>query len=215
MKLLPLFVAFALALPAPFVSAMDTAFGDARRATDAELDAMRGGFEVQLNGLPFVVSFSLDKLTFLNGDLVASSRLSIESLTNAISVAFSGGGNTTSPVAPVASAHGVIPNSPPQSPGALPNVPQGATVPVQVTTAQVENVMNAVNVFQQGLTTVVQSGANNQSLADNIGSIATVIQNTLDNQVITNLTVVNARFSQAELEIAARLNAVNAFLIGR
>ncbi len=50
-------------------------FDNTPRASDAELDRMRGGFIVNLNGLEFLMAFSLERLTYINGELVSSVTL--------------------------------------------------------------------------------------------------------------------------------------------
>jgi hypothetical protein len=50
-------------------------FDNTPRASDEELDRMRGGFIVNLNGMEFLMAFSLERLTYINGELVSSVTL--------------------------------------------------------------------------------------------------------------------------------------------
>lgn len=47
---------------------------------DRELDQMRGGFETASGGLPLSFSFGIERASFVNGQLVATSTLVIPSL---------------------------------------------------------------------------------------------------------------------------------------
>lgn len=46
-------------------------------ASDDELDNMRGGFEVNWNGMQFLLAFSIEKLTYTNGVLVAHTSFNL------------------------------------------------------------------------------------------------------------------------------------------
>src|SRR5512139_3576552 len=57
------------------------AFDGYAAASDEELDKMRGGFEFNLNGMQLMLAFSLERLTYINGELVSSMRLTPLQLT--------------------------------------------------------------------------------------------------------------------------------------
>src|SRR5574340_18655 len=50
------------------------AFEGYAAASDEELDKMRGGFELNFNGMQLVLAFSLEQLTYINGELVSSMK---------------------------------------------------------------------------------------------------------------------------------------------
>ena len=64
--------------PAAQTSTLNYGFEDCRVATADELDGMRGGFDLNVGGLH--LSFSIDRVTFINGKLVATTSLNIPSL---------------------------------------------------------------------------------------------------------------------------------------
>lgn len=51
------------------------AFDGYAAASDEELDKMRGGFEFNVNGMQLTLAFSLERLTYINGELVSSMKL--------------------------------------------------------------------------------------------------------------------------------------------
>ena len=63
--------------PAAHTSTLNHGFEDCRVATADELDEMRGGFDFNVGELRF--SFSIDKVTFINGKLAAITHLNIPS----------------------------------------------------------------------------------------------------------------------------------------
>ncbi|HUX63384.1 hypothetical protein [Sulfuricella sp.] len=64
--------------PAAQTSTLNHGFENCRVATADELDEMRGGFDLNVGGLH--LSFSIDRVTFINGTLVAITSLNIPSL---------------------------------------------------------------------------------------------------------------------------------------
>lgn len=72
-----LFVA-AFATPAAQSSILDNGFEDCKVATSNELDEMRGGFEINNGWLK--MSFGLERLAFINGELVARTTLNLPSM---------------------------------------------------------------------------------------------------------------------------------------
>lgn len=155
------------------------AFEDHPAASDAELDSMRGGFEVNFNGMQLLLAFSVEQLTYINGELVSSMKLNPLALlpdpaTNAAAVAAGSTGNA-----------GAVAASP------------GGEAPT-VSTRMIND---------QAYITLVQNGAGNAfTLPESLSSLTTVIQNSVDDQVIRNITVMNATLS-IQLDAAmARLN---------
>ena len=166
-------------------------FEGCRRASDTELDGMRGGFEVNVNGMQIMLALSLERVTFINGVLVTSMKISLPDLasigtngisSNAISV------QTFPPAASPAAVGTTQVNS----------MPSGSMTPQQIS--------------ELGQTiTVIQSGAGNTFvLPQSLNSLTTVIQNTVDNQIIRNMTTINATvINQAlarSMELTASLN---------
>lgn len=122
---------------------------------DGELDQMRGGFETVSGGLPLSFSFGIERASFVNGQLVATSTLVIPSLMELNSGAVRSAG------------------------------------------------MDPVTVIQNG-------PGNTFALPDLTGQFMTLIQNTLDNQVISNVTVINASVTSSDfLRSLALQNSLN------
>lgn len=134
-------------------------FEDYPVVADRELDQMRGGFETRNGALQLSFSFGIERATFLNGELVATTTLAI-----------------------------------PTFPVAFNSLGGGATA------------FNPVNVIQNGPGNVFAL----PSVRDLPTSVLTVIQNTLDNQVIGNVTVINASVTSRDflrsLTIQSSLN---------
>ena len=163
-------------------SAALPAFDGYAAASDADLDAMRGGFEVNFNGMQLLLAFSIEQLTYVNGELVSSMRLTPLQLNPA----------TPPQSSPVAS-------TPPAGNASPPIVTaQSGITPTTVTTQLVNN---------QGVLTLVQNGTGNAfALPQSLASLTTVIQNTVNDQVIRNLTVLNATLSIQQAAAAMRLS---------
>lgn len=154
-------VAAAFSAPAAQSNTLNHSFEDCRVATAEELGEMRGGFDLSAGGLH--LSFSIERVTFINGELVATTSLGLPSL------------NTLGNQA-----------------GAL----AGNFNPI----------------------TLVQNGPNNNFTLPaglNLSSTAltTVIQNTLDNQAISNMTILNTTLnSQALLRAITVTSSLNQML---
>lgn len=177
------------------------AFESYAAASDEELDKMRGGFELKFNGMQLMLAFSLEQLTYINGQLVSSMKLNPIQLTLP---ATSAAGTIVAASAPVATM-ATTPTPASEIPSTPPSVPsvQAAQIgpaPASTVTTQIFN--------NQGVITLVQNGAGNAfALPQSLSSLTTVIQNTVNDQVIHNLTVLNATLSIQQAAAAARLGA--------
>lgn len=122
---------------------------------DRELDQMRGGFETVSGGLPLSFSFGIERVSYVNDQLVATSILAIPSLLDLNS--------------------------------------------------------GAVRAVGMDPVTVIQNGPGNTFALPALSSqFMTLIQNTLDNQVIGNVTVINASVTSSDfLRSLALQNSLN------
>ncbi len=156
-------------------------------ASDEELDKMRGGFELNFNGMQLMLAFSLEQLTYVNGELVSSMKFNPIQLTL-----------PATPTSPTPET--VVAASPPVPPvPAVPATPPQTVPPPTVATQILNN---------QGVITLVQNGSGNTfTLPQSLGSLTTVIQNTVNDQVIRNLTVLNATLSLQAASASMRLGA--------
>ena len=157
--------------PAAQTSTLNHGFEDFRVATDDELGEMRGGFELNAGGLN--LSFSLEKVTFINGTLVATTHLTIPSLNSL------GNAQTLAD-----------------------NITQQAIV---------ASLQNAAGSSYNPIT-AVQNGPNNTfTLPDGINlsntTLTTIVQNTLDNQVISTMTILNATLNSLSLVRALAISS--------
>jgi hypothetical protein len=80
----------------------DLIFGDSPRASDAELDGMRGGFEVNAGNTQLKISFGIERAVFINGDLVTQTKLTIPDLSASIQSQVADAAQVTAPAAPAA-----------------------------------------------------------------------------------------------------------------
>ena len=151
-------------------------------ASNTELDAMRGGFEVNVNGTQIMLALSLERVTYINGVLVSSMKISLPDLAslgtngippNAISV-------QTIPPAGVGTGQG------------------NSTSSASMTPQQISDSGQTVNVIQNGT-------GNTFLLPQSLNSLTTVIQNTVDNQIIRNMTTINATVINQALARAMEL----------
>lgn len=151
-------------------------------ASNTELDAMRGGFEVNVNGTQIMLALSLERVTYINGVLVTSMKISLPDLAslgtngippNAISV-------QTIPPAGVGTGQG------------------NSTSSASMTPQQISDFGQTVNVIQNGT-------GNTFLLPQSLNSLTTVIQNTVDNQIIRNMTTINATVINQALARAMEL----------
>jgi hypothetical protein len=188
------------------------AFEDAPRASDEVLDSMRGGFVVSWNGLEFMMPFSIDGIerltqiggqTFINGELISprlnpqalipisqTNQISVNVQTRAPDVASSGTGGAS-----VGSGVGD-----PVSPGETTAGGAGAAIAAA-----------APQVTTNGPLIVIQNGvANTVALPANVSldSLATYIQNSVNNQVIRNITTLNITLEAQKLAAQARINSI-------
>ncbi len=201
-------------------------FDSAPRASDEELDSMRGGFVVSWNGLEFLMPFSITGIerltqvgnqTYLNGELV-SPRLNPQALTpitqtNQISV-------NLQPQPPAAQVQASVNQTPvAQTPVAQTPVPQTPVAQTPAAQTQVAQAPASVatgaaagpQVTTNGSLIVIQNGAaNTVVLPPNVSldSLATFIQNSVNNQVIRNITTLNITLEAQKLAAQARLNSI-------
>lgn len=161
-----------------------SSFEDCRMASNTELDAMRGGFEVNVNGTQIMLALSLERVTYINGVLVSSMKISLPDLASL-------------------GTNGIPPNAisvqtiPPAGAG----TGQGnSTSSASMTPQQISDFGQTVNVIQNGT-------GNTFLLPQSLNSLTTVIQNTIDNQMIRNMTTINATVINQALARAMELTA--------
>ncbi len=220
-------------------------FDDAPRASDEELDRMRGGFVVNWNGQEFLLPFSIDGIerltqingqTFVNGELV-SPRVNPQAL-----VPFSQNGQIGVNVPSLPALDGAVPaglpaasadaagsgasvaagpapleqaasGSPANPPASLPTT-QAVQSSGNLDTAAPASAspgMAAAQVTTQGALIVIQNGAANAFVVPSgasLDSLATIIQNSVNDQVIRNITTLNITIDAQMLAAQARLNAI-------
>ncbi len=154
-------------------------------ASDTELDGMRGGFEVNVNGMQIMLALSLERVTFINGVLVTSMKISLPDLASL-------GTNGISP-------HTISVQTIP--PAATPATQGNASA--SMTPQQINDLGQTITIIQNGV-------GNTFVLPQSLNSLTTVIQNTVDNQIIRNMTTINATvINQAlarSMELTASLN---------
>ena len=172
------------------VQAAFPAFEGYAAASDEELDRMRGGFEFNFNGMQLMLAFSLEQLTYINGELVSSMKLNPLQLIAA------------NP-APAAAALAASTQPPIRTENASLPVSPATPAEAAFTPAAASQVIN-----NQGIITLVQNGTGNVfTLPESLSSLNTVIQNTVNDQVIRNLTILNATLSLQAAAAAMRLDA--------
>lgn len=167
-------------------------FADCRVATAAELGEMRGGFELNNGGLQ--LSFAFERVTYINGILVAITKLNLPSAES---------------IAALRSiqAGGPVGNSPP--------IQVGSPAPVSVGDNGGSLPAAAAAVANGNAITLIQNGPKNaftvpEGLNLSTAALTTVIQNTLDNQKISTATVINATLtSQALARAMAMTFSIN------
>lgn len=194
-------------------------FDDAPRASDEELDRMRGGFVVNWNGQEFLMPFSIDGIerltqingqTFINGALVAP-RVNPQALVPFAQIGRIGVNVPTPP--PLEQAASGSDANPPasllatqmvQSPGNLDTASSASSASGSPGTA-------ATQVTTLGSLIVIQNGAANAfalPAGAAFDSLATIIQNSVNEQVIRNVTTLNITIDAQMLAAQARLNAI-------
>ena len=162
-----------------------SSFDGCRRASDTELDGMRGGFEVNVNGMQIMLALSLERVTFINGVLATSMKISLPDLASL-------GTNGISP-------HTISVQTIP--PAATPATQGNASA--SMAPQQISDLGQTITIIQNGV-------GNTFVLPQSLNSLTTVIQNTVDNQIIRNMTTINATvINQAlarSMELTASLN---------
>ena len=208
-------------------------FDGSPRASDEELDRMRGGFVVSWNGLEFLMPFSIDGIerltqingqTFLNGALVSPRvnpqalaplharqvSVNVQPQTPPVDTTAGGSGGTGLPGNGAVDTGVPVENSgsPPgdSTAGTGATDTSGSSTPV--TTA---GSSSGPQVTTNGSLIVIQNGAaNTVVLPPNVSldSLATYIQNSVNNQVIRNVTTLNLTIQSQMLAAQARLSAI-------
>ncbi|MDZ7596656.1 MAG: hypothetical protein U0932_18610 [Thiobacillus sp.] len=182
-------------------------------ASNQELAALRGGFELNIGGQLLSLAFSLEQVSYLNGQLLASTRIVVPDVAAAILSPQTI--SVTTDVAPPATGEAAVnPGNPPPQVASVSVPGQDAGSGSYVTLIQNgagNNVALPAQVSQQLNQQVNQQM--NQALQAAQAQIlqaynhVTVIQNSLDNQIIQNMTTLNVTLSNAALAQAAALNA--------
>jgi len=178
--------------------------------SNQELAALRGGFELNIGGQLLSLAFSLEQVSYLNGQLLASTRIVVPDIAAAILSPQTI--SVTTDVAPAGSPA----NPPPQIASvSVPGQDAGSSYVTLVQNGAGNNVALPSQVNQQ-LSQQVNQQVNqqmNQALQAAQAQIlqaynhVTVIQNSLDNQIIQNMTTLNVTLSNAALARAVELNA--------
>jgi hypothetical protein len=180
--------------------------------SNQELAALRGGFELNIGGQLLSLAFSLEQVSYLNGQLLASTRIVVPDIAAAILSPQTI--SVTTDVAPAAAgeAAGHPANPPPQIASvSVPGQAAGSSyvtlvqngagnnvaLPAQVSQQLNQQVNQQVDQALQAVQTQILQAYNH----------VTVIQNSLDNQIIQNMTTLNVTLSNAALAQAAALNA--------
>lgn len=238
-----------------------TAFGDAPRASDEELDRMRGGYIVNLSGLEFLMAFSLERLTFINGELVSSFTFnpfsltpltqitwdiampSIEAVvpapiespvvladssspgspvadnttTNDVAVAAATphavaveGSNDAVPPVNVAPATQTAANGSTDTAGASSSGGSSDSVTASSSGASSRSGGGNPQVVSQGNLAFVQNGPGNAFALTGLdaNAIATIVQNSLNDQVISTITTLNINLAAQMAAARDRLDAL-------
>lgn len=180
--------------------------------SNQELAALRGGFELNIGGQLLSLAFSLEQVSYLNGQLLASTRIVVPDIAAAILSPQTI--SVTTDVAPPAAgeAAGNPANPPPQIASvSVSGQDAGSSYVTLIQNGAGNNVALPAQVSQQVNQQVNQQM--NQALQAAQAQIlqaynhVTVIQNSLDNQIIQNMTTLNITLSNAALAQAAALNA--------
>lgn len=224
-------VIFATVLFSGSAQAMLSSFEGYRVASDEELDTMRGGFEFNANGMQFLLAFTIDKLSYINGELVAHTSFNLLELLQGQTIMNA----TTNRLA--TSPPSVLVATPPSplnqtvataslAPRLAANQAQVDTVfsagPASTTTGNTSrtppvSTVSAVpvtasdvirNVSNVNGVTLIQNGPGNGVAGQALNNYLThVIQNTVNDQVLRNVTILNATLATRALAAAAELSA--------
>ena len=171
--------------------------------SDQELAALRGGFEIYIGGQALSLAFSLERVSYLNGELLTLTRIDVPDIAAAIESP--GTVSVSTYAAPPASgeAAGIAASPSPQiatvsvpgqDAGSYVTLIQNGAGNIAALPAQVDQQVNEA--VQAAQAQILQ--AYNQ---------VQVIQNSLDNQVIQNTTTLNVTLSNEALARAVELNA--------
>jgi hypothetical protein len=225
--------------------------------SNQELAALRGGFELNIGGQLLSLAFSLEQVTFLNGQLLTSTKIVVPDIAAAIlspqtisvmtgvapAVTGEAAGDPVNPSLQIAggsvpsqdagSAASQPPQTIPVSTDAAPATGEAGGNPVSPPPPQIASV-SVPGQDAGSYVTLIQNGAGNSvALPAEVGqqvnqqvsqqvdqalqaaqaqilqayNHVTVIQNSLDNQLIQNMTTLNVTLSNAALAQAAALNA--------
>jgi hypothetical protein len=171
--------------------------------SDQELAALRGGFEMYIGGQLLSLAFSLERVSYLNGELLALTRIEVPDISAAIESPETVSVSTyAAPPASGETAGNTVNSSPQIATVSLPGQDAGSYVTLIQNgagnsadlQAQVDQQVNqALQVAQEQ---ILQAYSHVQ-----------VIQNSLDNQVIQNTTTLNVTLSNEALARAVQLNA--------
>jgi len=199
--------------------------------SDQELAALRGGFEMYIGGQLLSLAFSLERVSYLNGELLTLTRIEVPDIAAAIKSP--GTVSVSTYAAPPASgeAAGIPANLSPEavpgssySPVAPPVSAEAAGITVNPS-PQIATV-SLPGQYAGSYVTLIQNGAGNsaalpvqvdqqvsQALQAAQAQIlqaynhVQIIRNSLDNQVIQNTTTLNVTLSNEALARAVELNA--------
>jgi len=168
-----------------------------------ELDALRGGFELNIGGQLLSLAFSLERVSYLNGELLTSTRIVVPDIAAAILSPQTVSVSTHVGQPALGEAAGNPASPPPQiSSVSVPGQDAGSYVTL-IQNGAGNNVALPPQVNQQ----VNQALEFAQAQVLQAYNHATVIQNSLDNQVIQNMTTLNVTLTNAALARAIELNA--------
>ena len=197
-KLQPAWVGALLALfPMPAVGGAPASgdFDGYAVVSTQELAALRGGFEFSVGGEVLSLAFSLERVTYLNGELQVLSRIVVPDLAAAMQSPQSVSATTYSAAA-----------VPPDANSGGTSIQNGAGNSVALRaqqSPQIGEINQQVNQALQAAQTQIFQAQNQ----------VTVIQNSLDNQVIQNMTTLNVTLSNAALARAVELNSALAQML--
>ncbi len=200
-----------------------SSFDNAPRASDEVLDRMRGGFVVSWNGLEFLLPFSIsgiERLTQINGQTYINGELMTAALNPRALVPFQQALPVSVNVpaqAPVAQTGASGDSGTPGDSVAGASASSGSPAETAVAPADSPPASEpvtpapATQVSTNGSLIVIQNGvANAVVLPSNVSldSLATFIQNSVNNQVIRNITTLNLTVEAQLLAMQARLSAI-------
>jgi hypothetical protein len=173
-------------------------FEDCRRVGENELNDMRGGFQINVGGLPGLLSIGVEKMTFVNGELVAKTTFNLLPQLNASEMREVIVNQMVLP-----SAAGIKSTITPAAAPTATAAPIAAAPASSTLVAQTQN-YQPIQVIQIGPGNTFTLPNNMTNL--NSGMMA-VIQNTLDNQVIRNMTIINATLATQEMIRSMAINS--------